>query len=345
MLGTSSIRRAIESRTRDTTDSSQGGSRSSFSCTILAAKQRHMYTIADHATMMADATRVDAYANALRRAVHPDSIVADLGAGIGTFALLAARFGARTIYAIEPDDAIHVGRAIAEASGLADRIQFMQSRSTDVTLPERATIIVSDMRGALPFFERHIPAIADARKRLLADGGVLIPRRDRVWAAVVESPDLHAHHVAPWGDRTHGLDFRPATELLANTWRRLRMTPDALLSNSECLATLDYRDISSPDLDAERTWSAARSGTGHGLGVWFDSELIDGVSFSNAPDLPRAIHAHAFFPFAAPVPLGKAKRFRCGCRPRSSATITCGAGRAAAVCSRRFTACRSACSS
>ena len=263
-----------------------------------------MYTLADHASMMADVIRVDAYANALRRAVHPDSIVADIGAGVGTFALLAARFGARTIYAIEPDDAIHVGRAIAEASGLADRIRFMQSRSTDVTLPERATIIVSDMRGALPFFERHVPAIADARERLLADGGVLIPRRDHMGRDRGSARTLRRSRGAL--ARSHARPRFPAGrgdahEHLATD----HLTPDVLLSDSQCLATLDYRDISGPDLDAEATWSAARPGTGHGLGVWFDSELIDGVSFSNAPDQPRAIYAHAFFPFAAPVPLGE----------------------------------------
>jgi protein arginine N-methyltransferase 1 len=264
-----------------------------------------MYTLADHASMMADVTRVDAYANALRRTVHPDSIVADIGAGVGTFALLAALVGARTIYAIEPDDAIHVGRAIAEASGLADRICFMQSRSTDVTLPERATIIVSDMHGAVPFFERHLPAIADARDRLLAEGGVLIPRRDHVYGAIVDAPDLYADHVAPWRDRTHGLDFRPATEMLANTWRRTRLTPDLLLSDAQRMATLDYLAVSDPDLDVEASWVAGREGAAHGLCVWFDSELIDGVTFSNAPGQPHASHAQAFFPFASPVPVGE----------------------------------------
>ena len=97
------------------------------------------------------------------------------------------------------------------------------------------------MRGALPFFERHVPVIADARDRLLAEDGVLIPRRDHVWAAIVDAPDLYADHVAPWRDRTHGLYFQPATEMLTNTWRRIRLTPDVLLSDSKCLATLDYR--------------------------------------------------------------------------------------------------------
>jgi type I protein arginine methyltransferase len=262
-----------------------------------------MYTLADHAGMMADAIRIDAYAAALQQAVRAESVVADLGAGIGTFSLLAARFGARKVYAIEPEDTIHLGRAIAAASGLADRIEFVQARSTDVVLPERATIIVSDMRGTLPQFERHIPAIADARQRLLADGGVLIPCRDRLWAAIVDAPEVYADHVTPWRDHTHGLALQPAEQMLANTWRKTGLTPHLLLSDSRCLAALDYHELVDPDLDVEATWTTRRAGTGHGLCVWFDSELIDGVSFSNAPEQPGAIHGQAFFPFAAPVAL------------------------------------------
>lgn len=262
-----------------------------------------MYTLADYASMTADGIRIDAYASALRRAVHADSVVADLGSGIGTFSLLAASFGARRVYAIEPDSAIHLGGAIAAANGVADRIEFMQARSTDVVLPERATIIVSDMRGTLPMFERHLPAIADARERLLAKGGLLIPRRDRLWGAIVDAPDVYADHVAPWRECTHGLVFRPAEDMLANTWRRIRLAPDQLLSDIQCLATLDYHEVTNPDMDVEATWATSRTATGHGLCVWFDSELIDGISFSNAPEQPRAIHGQAFFPFAAPVAL------------------------------------------
>jgi protein arginine N-methyltransferase 1 len=264
-----------------------------------------MYTLADYADMMADVVRIDAYATALRRAVGADSIVADIGAGIGTFSLLAARLGARKVYAIEPEDTIHLGRAIAAANGLSDRIHFMQARSTDVVLPELATVIVSDMRGTLPQFERHLPAIADARQRLLAERGVLIPRRDRLWAAIVDAPEVYADHVAPWRDRTHGLLLRPAEEMLANTWRKIRLTPDLLLSDSQCLATLDYHEIADPGLDVEATWATRRPGTAHGLCVWFDSDLIDGVTFSNAPEQPRAIHGQAFFPFGAPVALSE----------------------------------------
>jgi Ribosomal protein L11 methyltransferase (PrmA) len=56
--------------------------------------------------MIADIGRTAAYADALRRHVTPESVVVDIGTGTGVFALLAARLGARKVYAIEADDAI-----------------------------------------------------------------------------------------------------------------------------------------------------------------------------------------------------------------------------------------------
>ena len=139
--------------------------------------------------MIADAPRMDAYAAALRNTVTPDSVVMDLGSGPGVFALLACKLGARCVYAVEPDNVIGLAREAAAANGFADRIQFFESLSTEITLDEPASIIISDLRGVLPWFQQHIPSIIDARERLLARGGTLIPHRDILWAAVVEATD------------------------------------------------------------------------------------------------------------------------------------------------------------
>ncbi len=39
----------------------------------------------------------------------------------------------------------------------------------------------------------------------------------------------------------------------------------------------------------------------HGLGVWFDSELAEGIEFSNAPSKPELIYGQAFFPLSEAV--------------------------------------------
>jgi protein arginine N-methyltransferase 1 len=53
----------------------------------------------------------------------------------------------------------------------------------------------------------------------------------------------------------------------------------------------------------ELVWTAERAGTAHGLLVWFDAELADGIGFSNAPGQPELIYGQAFFPLQEPVTL------------------------------------------
>ena len=178
-----------------------------------------MYSLAGYGSMITDRVRMDAFARALRDVITPESVVVDIGTGTGILALLACRFGARRVYAIEPDDAIQVAREIAAANGYADRIDFIQAVSTKVTLPEQANVIVSDIGGMLPLFERHIPSIVDARRRFLAPGGVLIPQRDTTWAAVVEASDLFDSYIAPWDDR-FGFNMAAARTRVMNTLRR-----------------------------------------------------------------------------------------------------------------------------
>jgi protein arginine N-methyltransferase 1 len=49
--------------------------------------------------------------------------------------------------------------------------------------------------------------------------------------------------------------------------------------------------------------SATRAGTAHGLSVWFDATLVDGVVYSNSPMSPELIYGSLFFPFSRPVAL------------------------------------------
>jgi protein arginine N-methyltransferase 1 len=249
--------------------------------------------------MLADTPRMEAYVAALRRAVRPGSVVLDLGSGPGMFALVACQLGARRVYAVEPDDAIQLAREAATANGVADRIECFQEFSTEITLPERADVIVSDLRGVLPWFQRHIPSIKDARTRLLAPGGVLIPRRDTLYAAVVEAPEEYQKLVGPWANLSAGI------RVVTNTWRKMRIETNQLLTEPQCWATLDYYEIESPDIHAELSWVATRRGTAHGVAVWFDSELIDDIGFTNHPGAPELIYGNALFPFCNPFPVEK----------------------------------------
>ena len=251
---------------------------------------------------------MEAYGEALRRVVRPDSVVMDLGCGPGVFAVLACKFGARRVYAVEPENVIGLAREIATANGCADRIDFFDKLSTEITLPEPADVIISDLRGVLPWFEQHIPSIKDARTRLLARGGVLIPHRDVLWAAVVEAPEQYAELVAPWQENKFGLDLSAGTRLITNNWRKTRIEPEQFLVEPVCWTTIDYYEVESPDIHAHVSWQSARNGTAHGVAVWFDSELVEGIRISNHPAASQMIYGAGFFPFSHPVDVKEGER-------------------------------------
>ena len=262
-----------------------------------------MYSLGAYGSMLADRVRVDAYSQALRKTVREGSVVVEIGTGPGIFAVLACQLGASRVYAIEPSEIIQVAREVAAANGCADKIEFFEEFSNRVTLPTRADVILSDLRGVLPLFERHIPAIVDARHRFLAPGGTLIPRRDTLWAAIVEAPKPYGEFVDPWDHNSLGQDLSAARQLIVNNSQKVRVSPEQLLTAHQLWTTLDYGSVENPDVRGNLDWTVERAGTGHGILVWFDAELAEGIGFSNAPFAPETIYGSLFLPWTQPVSL------------------------------------------
>jgi len=129
-----------------------------------------MYSLEQYATMFADKLRMDAYSAAIARAVRPGDAVVDLGCGPGIFALLACKAGARRVYAIDMDGVVEFGRHLAAVNGFSDRIHFLRGDSRSIHLPERVSVIVSDVRGVVPLHSHAIGTLEDARNRFFGGG-------------------------------------------------------------------------------------------------------------------------------------------------------------------------------
>jgi type I protein arginine methyltransferase len=262
-----------------------------------------MYSLGDYGAMLADEVRMQAYVRALRQTVKPGMVVLEIGTGPGIMAVLACHLGARRVYAIESSPIIQLARRIAAANGCADKIEFIEGVSTQVTAPIQADVIVSDLRGAVPLLETHIPSIVDARRRFLAPGGTLVGRADKLWVAIVEAPVQYSKFVDPWEHNSIGQDLTSARGMVVNDIHRLRPAAEQLLTSPNLWATLDYTRIEDPDVQGELAWRVKRDGTGHGIVVWFDVDLADGVGFSTGPGSPEGVYPPLFLPWQEPVVL------------------------------------------
>lgn len=261
------------------------------------------YSLVGHGSMINSHARTAAYSRALQGAVQPGCVVMDIGAGTGLFSLLACRFGAGKVHAVEPDDTILVAQLIAADNGFADRLVFHKTLSTLLKADIRADVLVSDLHGVLPLFEHHLTAIADARDRFLVPGGTVIPARDRQWAALVEAPEMYEPYARPWLHNDFDLDLTVGHRFAVNSWRKVSASAGQLLAAPRLWSTIDYCNVDQPNVSGYISWRTERAGIAHGLLVWFDSELAAGIGYSNAPGQPEQVYGQAFFPLQRPVAL------------------------------------------
>jgi len=262
-----------------------------------------MYSLGDYGGMIGDAVRTPAYVRAIEAAVRPGSVVVDLGCGTGFFALVACRAGAQRVYAIEQAEIIQFAEKLAAVNGFSDRITFLRGDSRQMQLRERADLIVSDLRGALPFFGQALLAIKDARQRFLTDGGAIIPRRDVLYAAIVEAEAAYEKIRGPWQTGADNLDLSAGLSCELNQICQAFANRDQLVTEPQAWCEINYTKELEPNATAKLFFRASRSATGHGVLIWFEAQLYGKIGFSCAPGAPKTVYSHIFLPWLEPLPV------------------------------------------
>jgi protein arginine N-methyltransferase 1 len=260
-----------------------------------------MYSLNDYGSMIADRCRFAAYSKAIARSVRPGDTVAEIGCGPGVFSLLASRAGARRVFAIETEDCIQFARQLATANGLGAGVEFIQNDSRRIELPERVNVIVSDIRGALPFRGYAIASIEDARQRYLTPGGILIPQRDTLKAAVVEAKEYYDALTAPWQKSVDNLDLSSSLALILNEKHGVSFKPGQLLSEPLTWHVLDYTVGAATRASAALRLRVGRAGTAHGLCLWFETQLFEECGFSSGPGGESTVYGQVFLPWPEAV--------------------------------------------
>ena len=260
------------------------------------------YSLDQFAAMFADPVRMAAYQSAIEASVRPGDAVLDLGCGPGIFSLLACKAGARIVYAVDLNGVVEFGRHLAHANGFGDRVHFRQGDSRQLNLPERVQVIVSDVRGVLPLYSHAIGTLEDARARFLAEGGRLLPCRDTLICAVVEAPEIYQRLVEVW-KAVPNLELSSGLPLVLNGMYRQRFKPEQVISQPCAWHTLDYDSGARVPANARFQLPIVRRGTGHGFGIWFETQLTDCIGYSTEPKVGDTVYGHIFLPWLQPVPL------------------------------------------
>ena len=244
-----------------------------------------------HIAMLDDRGRTGSFQRALRQVVRPDDVVVDIGTGTGVLAISAAQAGARHVYAIEATRLADVATEVIRENGLSDRITVIRGWSTQVTLPERATVLVTEIIGDEPLAEDVLLVTWDARRRLLTPDARMVPAAMRMYAVPVSVPDevIETRFFTPKGTSRwrdwYGINFdalmkyegpssavSPASE--AGSWNPL--------ASPVAFPEIDFRATETTfEMTGRGTFTA--DGVLGAIAVYFDLELAPGIVMATSP--------------------------------------------------------------
>lgn len=260
-------------------------------------------SVAGHRTMVFDQVRNAAFARALQACVTPDSVVLDLGAGLGILGLLAAAAGAKRVYLVEKEPVVRLARELARANGVEDRVVILEGRIEDLELPEPVDIILSVFTGNLLYSEDLLPALFHARDHWLKPGGRLLPDKAELWLAPASAEALHREQLVRWSEPMLGLDMSAARRYAGNEiiWLPRGRWQGTLLAAAP-LCQLDLASAGSADCAGSARPQVLEPGLCHGLLGWIRLQVGD-TWLSTAPDSPDMHWNNAFLPFDVPLAL------------------------------------------
>ena len=267
-----------------------------------------------HRHLLADEVRTGAFVEAVRRAVRPADFVVDLGTGTGVLAVAAAQAGAGTVIGIERTAIAARAQALAAANDA--RVKVVRSVSDHVRLPRLVDLLVSECLGLAGLGGAMIGAVKRARDRWLKPGGLVIPKRVRVFAAPVEDPEAHAL-VHFWdGARAAGVRLDVLGAHVGHNLYIASFAERHLLARPVAVCGTDLQ--AGPLEDAVTgtvTATATRSGTVHGWALWFEADLADDLVLRTGPLDAPTVWEQCFAPvparrIEADTPIDLTLRFR-----------------------------------
>jgi protein arginine N-methyltransferase 1 len=262
------------------------------------------YHLREHARMFANKSRNRAYARALECVVKSGDVVLDVGSGTGLLAMLACKAGASRVYAVESSSIVNYAKALAIHNGFAERITFFEQSSLMLTLPEPVDVIVSDIRGVLPFAANAVTSLIDARQRFLKPGGRMVPAQDIVYGAMVSAPVIYADFVEAWSGSAAGIDGTPLRNAATQQVTPVDADDLHVLGDAVPWAAIDYLTRDSSSASGRLRWHAIEpSDVSHGFALWFEAHLADGVAYRSGPGSGDDLYGAAFFPWPEPLSL------------------------------------------
>jgi len=260
-----------------------------------------------HFNMLNDVERNEKYDAAIRRAICGGESVLDVGTGSGLLSMMAARAGAKGVYACEMVKPVaEVAKTVVAANGFADRIRVIGKKSDElvvgVDIPHRLDLLITETIDSALIGEGIIPIVQHAKKYLLADDARIVPMAARVEGALLHSDAVFALNHA---QQAVGLDVSGFNQLATQgTFPvRLEMFEHRFLCEPFEICRFDFQSGELKKNDISIPVRVMGPGVCHAVAFWFDLYLDAETTFTSSPINAKTHWKQAVRCFQEPIPV------------------------------------------
>jgi non-ribosomal peptide synthase protein (TIGR01720 family) len=222
-----------------------------------------------YGAMAGDETRNTAYRSAFARHL-PGRTVLEIGPGAeAVLSRMAIAAGARKVYAVEINPAVaEQARVRLRAEGLTERVEVITGDITQVTLPERCDICISEIVGAIGGSE-GAAILIEASRRWLKDPAAQLPARSVTQLAGLSLAGIIEQLVFPEAAAAY------VNRIFAQAGRRFdlrlclkNLPQQRILTSAGILEDLDYRLPLGPQSQHEVRLEVTAPGSVDALLAW-----------------------------------------------------------------------------
>jgi tetratricopeptide (TPR) repeat protein len=260
-----------------------------------------------HVPMMNEAGRNQAFQDGLAAIVTQEKVVFEIGTGSGLLAMMAAKLGSPNVFTCEAVTLIaETATKIIRRNGYHKQITVLAKPSHAVRLgqdlPRKADILVHEIFSSELLGEHVLPAIEDAKSRLLKPGGEVLPSAASIMIALVGGDAVGKHLFVT---ESCGFDLREfnAIHPRKRPLYREDLAP-ILLSDDVEAFRFDFANQSAfPPEEKRIRIRTSKAGLCYGVIQWIRVELAAGIHFENHPSRRSAVSnwQHTVYGFDRPI--------------------------------------------
>ncbi|MBC2605359.1 50S ribosomal protein L11 methyltransferase [Pelagicoccus albus] len=262
--------------------------------------------------MVSDRPRTDAFAAAIKEALSGGETVIDVGTGSGLLAMLAAKAGAKKVYALDQSAVAAAARETVERNGMSETIEVINGNAADFQLMEPVDLIVSEWLGHFGFAETMLDDVIDCRDANLKEGGRMLPCGVELKLAPVDSHVLYVEEGPGfWKEPLHGIDFSHLERRELEQALAIKTTIPArdMIAEPQSLVKLDLAKASKEDVwqHGQLEFEIEEDRVLNGFAGWFVAELTPTVVLDTGPEQETTHWMQTYFAWE-PTPVKKGER-------------------------------------